>query len=162
MAEVAIRNVRFDELDTLAWVIRQSFATVAADFGLTEQNCITNGAFIKTERLVSDWNRGDMMFGLFADGEPIGFMQLSQKDAAMFELGRLAVLPQYRHAGYGVQLLDFARNTVREKGGIQIIIGIIEENTVLKNWYQTYGFVHTGTRLVPHLPFTVGSMELNA
>ena len=114
MAEVIMRNVCFDELDKLAEVIRRSFATVATDFGLTEQNCPTNGAFIKTERLVTDWNRGDLMTGIFIDGEPIGFMQLSPKDASVFELGKLAVLPQCRHMGYGARLLDIARDTVRE------------------------------------------------
>ena len=40
----------------------------------------------------------------------------------------------------------------------EITIGIIEENTVLKNWYADHGFVHTGTKKFPHLPFTVGFM----
>lgn len=160
MAETAIREVRFDELDAFAEIIRQSFATVAADFGFTEHNCPTNGAFIRTERLVSDWSRGDLMAGLFADGEPAGFVQLAQQNDSVFELGKLAVLPQQRHAGYGHSLLDWAQNAVRDRGGRKITIGIIEENTVLKNWYQAYGFVHTGTQVFPHLPFTVGFMEL--
>ena len=42
----------------------------------------------------------------------------------------------------------------------KIKIGIVEENTVLKEWYKTFGFVHTGTRKYEHLPFTVGFMEL--
>ncbi len=159
MTEVRIRNVRVDELDTFADLLRRSFATVAVDFELTEQNCPTNGAFIQTERLLADWNRGNVMVGLFADGQPAGFAQLAQKDAAVFELSKLAVLPQFRHEGYGAQLLEWARGTVRDKGGDKITIGIIEENTVLKSWYLSHGFVHTGTRVFPHLPFTVGFME---
>lgn len=160
MTEVRIRNVRMDELDTFADLLRRSFATVAADFELTEQNCPTNGAFIQTERLLSDWNRGNVMVGLFVDGQPAGFAQLVQKEAAVFELSKLAVLPRFRHDGYGAQLLEWARATVRDKGGDKITIGIIEENTVLKSWYLSHGFVHTGTRVFPHLPFTVGFMEL--
>ncbi len=89
-----------------------------------------------------------------------GFVQLSQKDGGVFELGKLAVLPDYRHLGFGVRLLEHACGIVRSMGGGLITIGIIEENTVLKNWYAAHGFVHTGTKLFPHLPFTVGFMEL--
>ena len=160
MSEVLIRQVRLDELDVFADVIRKSFITVAGDFGLTEQNCPTNGAFIQTERLLSDWDNGNVMAGLFAVGKPAGFAQLAQKDAAVFELCKVAVLPQFRHEGYGARLLNWARETVREKGGSKITIGIIEENTVLKSWYQSYGFLHTGTCVFSHLPFTVGFMEL--
>ena len=31
---------------------------------------------------------------------------------------------------------------------------------MLKAWYQSQGFIHTGTKTFDHLPFTVGFMEL--
>jgi ribosomal protein S18 acetylase RimI-like enzyme len=158
--DIVIRAVREDELEAFAGVIRQSFTTVAADFRLTEQNCPTNGAFIRAKRLASDRNRGDLMAGLFEDGKPAGFAQLSQKDNGVFELGKLAVLPRCRHNGYGALLLNWAQSTAREREARKITIGIIEENTVLKSWYLAHGFVHTGTDVFPHLPFTVGYMEL--
>jgi hypothetical protein len=37
--------------------------------------------------------------------------------------------------------------------------GIVEDDTVLKNWYTANGFTHTGTKRFGHLPFTVGFME---
>lgn len=42
----------------------------------------------------------------------------------------------------------------------KIKIGIVEENTILKEWYEKIGFVHTGTKKFEHLPFTVGFMEI--
>ena len=39
-------------------------------------------------------------------------------------------------------------------------IGIVEENTVLKNWYAAYGFIHIGTKKFEHLPFTSGYMKM--
>jgi len=158
--DILIREVRVDEFESCADVIRQSFATVAAEFDLTEQNCPTNGAFLCAERLAADRCRGNIMAGLFVNGEPAGFAELSQKEGGAYELGKLAVLPRYRHKGYGARLLEWARVTVRERGGNRITIGIIEENTVLKDWYAEHGFVHTGTHIFPRLPFTVGFMEL--
>jgi ribosomal protein S18 acetylase RimI-like enzyme len=62
--------------------------------------------------------------------------------------------------GIGRALLDFAKEKVAEWEGNRISIGIIEENSVLKNWYLSYGFEPTATRKFEHLPFTVGFMEL--
>jgi ribosomal protein S18 acetylase RimI-like enzyme len=160
MADVLIREIRFDELDACAAVIRQSFATVAKEFGLTEQNCPSNGAFIKTERLAEMWLNGTKAYGLFAANELVGVMQLWEAASAEFELNKVAVLPSHRHAGYGAQLLEYARRIVREKGGSKITIGIIEDNKVLRDWYLKHGFLHTGTKVYPHLPFTVGFMEM--
>lgn len=160
MEDIQIRILTFDELDACAAVIRQSFATVAADFGLTEQNCPANGAFIRTPQLEEFHRKGTDTFGLYTGGVLAGVMQLWETAPAVFELGKLAVLPRYRHAGYSAQLLAYARDTARSRSGRKITIGIIEENTVLKSWYEKHGFVHTGTTVFPHLPFTVGFMEL--
>lgn len=147
------------QLERCAEVIRESFMTVAKDFGLTAENCPTNGAFIKTERLIADMDRGNRMFGLFEGGEMAGFMQLEDKGDGNVILEKLAVLPPRRHQGYGKMLLDYAAETARVMGGKKILAAIIEENAVLKQWYLSNGFVHTGTKVFTHLPFTVGFLE---
>ena len=38
-------------------------------------------------------------------------------------------------------------------------IGIVEENTVLRKWYEALGFIHTGTKKFDFFPFTCGYME---
>ncbi len=155
-----IRKVRYEELDTCTQLIRESFGTVAKEFQLTLANCPTNGAFIKQERLISDWSKGNLMFGLYCGENMVGFMELEQKNPNIYELEKLAVLPGCRHMGYGEALLKFACQTVFELSADKITIGIIEENTRLKYWYQTKGFIHKGTKQFSHLPFTVGFMEL--
>jgi len=62
--------------------------------------------------------------------------------------------------GYGKELLDFCVAKINESGGNKINISIVEENTVLKNWYTAYGFIHTGTKKYDHLPFISGYMEI--
>ena len=59
----------------------------------------------------------------------------------------------------GKSFLIFCKTTVQEIGGSKIILDIIEENVVLKDWYAVNGFVHTGTKKYDHLPFTIGYME---
>ena len=89
-------------------------------------------------------------------------MSLSKESDDAYELHNLAVLPEYRHNGFGKLLLDHAKETVKSLGGNTIKIGIIEESTVLKNWYISNGFVHTGTKKFDHLPFTSGYLEWRA
>lgn len=151
--------VRDDELALCVDVVRAAFATVAQSFGLTEENCPTNAAFMKVDRLLYDKNKGNLMFVLKTGGTIAGFMQLENKGEGRFELKNIAVAPAYRHHGFGKILLDFAKSTVRQRGGSKISLGIIEENTVLRHWYEENGFAHLGTKIFEHLPFTVGFME---
>jgi ribosomal protein S18 acetylase RimI-like enzyme len=161
MNPFTIRKVQYEELDSCVRIIRESFGTVAEEFQLTVHNCPTNGAFIQLERLVSDWNKGNVMFGLYCDDDIVGFIQLECKSSDTYELEKLAVLPEYRHRGYGSELLKFARQAVEKLGAQKITIGIIEENVQLKKWYQEQGFIHKGIKKFDHLPFTVGFMEQN-
>ena len=111
-------------------------------------------------RLENDYKKGDQMYGLYEGDNIVGFVQLVKKENGVFELEKLAVLPEHRHKGYGKQLLRFSAETVSELGRTVIVIGIIEENTRLKDWYTQNGFIHTGTKVFSHLPFTVGFMEM--
>jgi len=158
-----IKIINFDNLPSCLEVVNNSFATVAKEFGLTEQNCPTNPAFIKIDRLINDFNKGSLMFGYFTNEKIVGFVQITKKDDDIYELGRLAVLPEYRHSSIGKKLIGFAKEKVQELGGKKITIGIIEENTMIKNFYTINGFIHTGTMVFAHLPFTVGymAMEVN-
>jgi len=156
---ISIKPISTDDLDRCAQVIRESFLTVAHDFGLTLENCPTNGAFLQTERLIADLEKGNRMYGLCTDGEMAGFMQLETGREGAVILEKLAVVPGYRHQGFGRMLLDFAKAEARSSGGNKLLAAIIEENTVLKQWYLDNGFVHTGTKKFPHLPFTVGFLE---
>ena len=169
-----IRLLEPSEFTTAAAVIRASFATVAADLGLTEQNCPKYVGFVTTgERLQTQHGWGWQIYGLYEMERLIGYVSISKagagvkpddgakEDVSTYEIHNLAVLPEFRHSGYGRQLLDHCKEKVAESGGGKIVISIVEENTVLKSWYIAYGFVHTGTKKFDHLPFTSGYMELN-
>jgi ribosomal protein S18 acetylase RimI-like enzyme len=148
------------ELENLLYVIQESFLTVAHDFDLTPENAPTNPAFLTMERLrESIENRLEFLVARF--GETIvgcvGIQPGKTEDEYYIE--RLAVLPAYRHNGIGKRLLDAAAREIAKRGATRIGIGIIDENTVLKNWYRSNGFTETGTKKFDHLPFTVCFMK---
>jgi len=164
-----IRQLEPSVFPDTAALIRESFSTVAVDLGLTEQNCPRYVGFVtSTERLETQHGWGWLLFGLFIDEQMIGYVSISKvsdtedssEPAGAYEIHNLAVLPEHRHKGFGKQLLDFCIGKIKELGGRKIVISIVEENTVLKDWYSGYGFTHTGTKKYEHLPFTSGYMEL--
>lgn len=154
-----IKAIKREQLPICLDVIHKSFKTVAADFGFTEQNCPGHTSFMKIEKLENFWEWGFMMFGLWDNEELIGYYSLSDKGDQRYELHNLAVIPERRHEGCGKLLLDDAKKRARETGASLLILSLIEESAVLKQWYLYNGFKHTGTEKYEHLPFTVGLME---
>ena len=155
-----IREIDDSELEQCAEVIRRGFQTVADDFGLTPENVPTNGAFIKKERLIADKEKGNIMYALFDRGVIVGFMQLESAGNSTYYLEKISVLPEDRHHGYGSELLNFAKQKVKELEANRLGVAIIEENAILKSWYIKNGFTPTGTKKFEHLPFTVGFLEI--
>ncbi len=140
-------------------VIRDSFITVADEMHLTRQNAPTNPAFMELEALQAMAHKGAAFYGAFHEGDLVGTVAIEKKDDDVYYMEKLAVLPACRHLGYGARLIRFVMDTVRDLGGKKVSIGIIEENTVLKNWYIRNGFQVKGTRQFAHLPFQVCFLE---
>ena len=157
-----IRSVVYEDLPACLEIIHRSFATVAAEFGLTRENCPTHTSFLPLEKLQRHFAWGWQMFFVWEEDRAVGFYGLSQQENGVFELHNVAVLPKFRHKGYGGQILTDAKNRVIAAGGTTLEIGIIEEHTVLKNWYVENGFVPVGTKRFPHLPFTAGYLVWTA
>ena len=111
-----IRQLRRAELADAARVVRGAFATVAAEFGLTQENCPTNGAFLPEGRLEAQFDAGVRMAGAFDGDVMIGFAALDLSDAEKPELEKLAVLPQSRHQGAGKLLVGWAAEQARAAG----------------------------------------------
>lgn len=142
-------------------IIQTSFKTVAENFGLTVENCPNHTSFITEDKLKKQFSDGADMFLYEKDEKYIGYFSLIKKSRSVYELDNLSVLPEFRHMGIGREMVGFAKNYANLKNAETISIGIIEENTVLKEWYKQLGFEHKGTKKFEHLPFTVGFMELS-
>lgn len=155
-----IRQVGTDtELEKSAAVIRGAFSTVAAEFGITKENCPSHPAFMSADRLRIMKGHGVSLFGLFENSAQIGFVAVGKASGGLYFIEKLAVLPEHRRNGLGKRLMDYALDHVKQEGGNKLSIGIIDEHRVLKAWYADYGFVETGVRRFEHLPFAVCFME---
>ena len=154
-----IKPIQHSDFENCLSIIRESFASVAKEFSITEENCPNRTSFISMKNLEYHAKNNYKMYGYFINDNLIGYVSLENKGDGIFELRNLAVLPEYRHKGIGKQILDFCKVKVKEFDGNKITLGIIEENAILRNWYAANGFLHTGTKTFEHLPFITGYME---
>lgn len=145
-------------LENSVGVIRDSFKTVALEFGLNKDNCPTHPSLITLDKLLQLKEKAKL-FGLFLNDEQVGFVAVEKSDNGVYYLDKLAVLPKCRHQGYGVQLVEFVVSYVKKQGGQKISLGMINESKVLKNWYKKLGFKEVGTKNFEHLPFAVCFMD---
>ena len=155
-----IRHIEEKNLEQIVRVIHDSFLTVAEEFGITQENAPRYVAFATTVQRLR-WQLSEEkrpMFAFFEGEDIIGYYSLQLQDGGC-ELNNLCVLPAHRRRGIGRELLLDAFSAAKELNCSKMHIGIVEENTVLKDWYRSFGFVHTGTEKFDCFPFTCGYME---
>jgi ribosomal protein S18 acetylase RimI-like enzyme len=146
------------DMSILLDILRKSFAGVADRFNLTIENCPKNLAFCTEQRIKDDFARGLKYYILEESGQPCGCVALEKANSAVCYLERLAVLPEYRRKGFGKALVDHIFDMAIEMGMQRIEIGIISEDTELKDWYGKFGFIQKNTKKFDHLPFIVAFM----
>ena len=157
-----IREVRREEIPECVRVIRKSHQTVADQFGFTRENAPRYVAFATDEnRLIWQMDQEHrLMFLDEENGEIRGYYSLLMKQDGECELSNLSVLPEYRHHGIGAELFRHAMGTAREQHCSTMRWSIVEENTVLRKWYEQNGAIHTGTEKYDFFPFTCGYMMI--
>ena len=160
MVSILPIEIKYD-LDRLLYVIKESFLTVANAFDLSEKNAPTNPAFLKMDSLKKSINDHVDFYTAKEGNDIVGCVGIQPgKAEGEYYIERLAVLPSRRHNHIGTELLEYAVNEIKKRGGKTVSIGIINENTILKEWYEAFGFQTSDIKAFSHLPFTVCLMKI--
>ena len=154
-----IKEAKLNDREVLVNLIRDSFRDVAHRFSLTKDNCPKHPSNCASSWIESDIARGVQYFILYVDENPIGCVAIEMPSADVCYLERLSVLPEMRGKHFGIRLVQHALEYAASKGAGKVSIGIIDEQTELKEWYLMLGFIELQTKSFPHLPFTVCLME---
>jgi len=156
-----IKKIEHKDIPECVKVIRESFKTVADELGFTPQNALGFTAFSTTEeRLNRQYDEEHrLMYAYYDNGIIVGYCSLLIQEKEECELNNLSVLPVYRHKGIGKELLNNAFEVAKQLNCKKMNIGIVEENRVLREWYESFGFVHIRTKKFDFFPFTCGYME---
>ena len=156
-----IKEVNEKDIAECVKLIRESFSTVADEFGFTAENAPRFTAFAVTEERLN-WHllaEHRPMYAYFDKDKIVGYYSLLFGESNECELNNLCVSPAYRHNGIGEKLLKNAFDNAKQSGCVKMNIGIVEENKMLRKWYESFGFVHIGTKKFDFFPFTCGYME---
>lgn len=156
-----IRAVCKNDLEQCVEVIRSSFKTVADELGFTEKEAPRFTAFATTlQRLLYHYEQEKRpMFAYWEDEQIVGYYSLLKQNNDECELNNLCVLEEYRHNNIGKSLLKHAFSEAEKMGCCRLNIGIVEENTKLRNWYEVNGTKHIKTQKYDFFPFTCGYMR---
>jgi GNAT superfamily N-acetyltransferase len=153
-----IRKCTSEDINVLAATIRGSFRDVAERFGLTAENCPRHASNCSADWIEKDMDRGVTYFVLESEGRAVGSVALEQPKPGVCYLERLSVLPHQRRQGFGKALVAHVLSEARGLGCIRVGIGVIADQTELKDWYRKIGFEETDNRAFSHLPFLVTFM----
>ena len=158
-----IKKIGKSDIPECVTVIKESFMTVADEFGFTAENAPGFTAFATDKAKLLQWmnEQHRPMFGYFEGDKLVGYYNLLVSENGECELGSLSVLPDHRHSGIGEILLNDALIKAEKLGCRVMKLSIVEENTALRRWYEAHGFIHTGTEKFDFFPFTCGYMEKN-
>jgi ribosomal protein S18 acetylase RimI-like enzyme len=154
-----IRICKKEDTQVLAETIRRSFQNVAERFGLTQENAPRHPSNCTADWIRKDMEDGVTYFTMENKNHVVGCVALEQANSEVGYLERLAVLPDQRRCGFGKALVEHALSVAKLLGVNYVSIGIIAEQTELKNWYTGLGFVEGVSREFPHLPFLVTFMS---
>jgi len=154
-----IREATIKDGELLSRIISKSFRDVAQRFSLTRDNCPKHPSNCTASWIESDIARGVRYFILYFDERPIGCVGVERPSADVCYIERLSILPEMRGKHFGADLFKHALDFAASKGADRISIGIIAEQTELKEWYKRFGFIEVQTKSFRHLPFQVCLME---
>lgn len=155
-----IKPITKSDLKDCLKIFHQGYETVAIKFGLTEENCPDRGrACLPLQKLQADFENGALMFGYFCNEKLVGFLGIRMHDNCICKLNDIIILPEYRHNGYGKELLTFCKETAKALGAHKVLLGMIDDNKRLRQWYENNGFVNVGYKNYEGAPYTVGIME---
>ncbi len=161
IAGKTIRELVDTPLDDSVRIVRSAFGKVADELGITEECTPGFPAFVNLERLEEMRAGGAVFFGTFINGSQAGVVALEKEPAGEYYMKRLAVLPEYWHGGLGRALVDYVIDYAGKLGIGKLYLGMVNEQTALKNWYRKIGFRETAIKKFEHLPFSICFMEMD-
>jgi ribosomal protein S18 acetylase RimI-like enzyme len=136
-------------------VIIHSFKDVAEMYNMTKENCPGNSAFMSYEKFM---NYSGELFA-YGDQTLKACMGIEKKSDVTYKLSMLSVLPSYRKQGIGHEMMTFAETYVRRCQGQKIKLGMIYENQVLFDWYQSLGYTADKIKAYKGSAFRLAFME---
>ena len=155
-----LKPITESDLSDCLDILKASYEAGAIRFGQTEDNCPHRG---RTRLPLSEFRKelleGHQMYGYYHDDNRVGFLSLSFNDSIV-RVCDLAILPEYQKRGFGSELMLFIRDEAKRQNCEKVRLGMIDDNTELKAWYEKHGYKTIKLIKFDTVTYTVGLMEL--
>jgi ribosomal protein S18 acetylase RimI-like enzyme len=145
--------IEINDSELITSVINRSFITVAMQFNLTKENAPNHPAFIGSDVIKKQLDRGFKMYGFSVNDQIVGCVGYWTENNEIYHIERLATLPEHRHSGIGKKLLEFVESKIIEKGGKIAEVHVLDKNTLLLEWYEKMNYKKIRVDELKHLPF---------
>jgi GNAT superfamily N-acetyltransferase len=160
MSEYAIESLGFDDLSDCLQTIHRAFLPNCETYGFTKENYPDCAAFLAYEDLLEEKRNGTHIYAIRIDGVIAGCVMLKRTQQDVYSFRRFAVLPEYRHLGFGKQLVEHCRRKAKEYGGKKLRLLMIYQNAHLRALYESYGFTLKEIGHDAQHPFEYGIYEM--
>ncbi len=138
---MTIREATTDDAGLLAEMIREAFATDATWHRLAAGDPPRGPHSCTPEWVAQQMAKAVCFYLLVIDEVPCGCAGLEQDDQETCHLKRLAVRPAFRGRGLGEALVAHVLRQAKALGAARVTLGLIADNTRLRDWYVRQGFV---------------------
>ena len=154
-----IEPIKKENLPKCLDILRLGYEKTAIQFGMTEENCPYRGRTrLPYHVLEKEYNDGCLMYGYKRNDELVGFLSLKITQQEMY-INDIVITPAYQNGGCGTALMQFAIEQAKEKHCNKIILGMVHDNTVLRRWYEKFGFKTINLKKYEKVAYTVATME---
>ncbi len=85
-------------------------------------------------------------------GYPIGVVRVVYRENHIAEIGRVAVLKEYRNYGYGTLLVRHMIKIIKANSKVNLIRIFVESEMV--EFYKKFGFIENGEVFIDGEPYT--------
>lgn len=156
-----IESIRREQLPICLDILSRSYENTAVTFGMTEDNCPYRGRTrLPLQVFEKEYDEGYLMYGYMHNSQIVGFLSMQLKENELC-IQDIAVLPEYQNGGFGSELFLFAKETAQRLHCSKITLGMVYDNTVLRNWYHKLGFKTVNMIRFEKVNYIVGMMELS-
>ncbi len=142
------------DFEAAAKVVRSAFRASAVNYP-------SHPVFMDIDEIKRTVESGGVFFGAYRESRMIGCVAVkpSPDDVSTWHLIELTVLPENRFVGFGSLLLDHAGKAISIYGGGKISIGLMDADSMLKDWYRRRGFTEAEKKSLQHVPFDMCYMN---
>lgn len=150
------------DVPAVAALMNRAYRGTGADAGWDNEAGIVEGArtseTLLRQEMAADGDATLLLWRPMPDGDPQGCVWLRPLGDGAWYLGSLTIEPGRQNAGLGRRLLTASESWVRERGGTEIRMTVINVRDRLLAWYERRGYAATGeTEPFPYGDDSVGT-----